>query len=181
VYLNGKRISILDRRLKQDSLQLNSPTANSVLDILVENNGRINYGPYLIDNRQGITDKVTLNGQELLGWKMFKLPFTELTGFKYLPQQNEGELQPALYRGTFSLRTTVDTYLDMKGFGKGFVFVNGHNLGKYWNIGPQQTLYVPAAWLKKGTNEVIVFDQLKGGHTEISTFDHSVLNEVIKE
>jgi beta-galactosidase len=70
-----------------------------VLDILVENNGRINYGPYLTDNRQGITDKVTLNGQELLGWKMYQFPFTATTGFKYLPAQNEGELQPALISG----------------------------------------------------------------------------------
>ncbi|MBB5395809.1 beta-galactosidase [Mucilaginibacter sp. AK015] len=178
VYLNGKRISVLDRRLKQDSLQLDNPIPNSVLDILVENNGRINYGPYLTDNRQGITDKVTLNGQELLGWKMYKFPFGTTDGFKYLPAQNQNELQPALYRGTFALRGVVDTYLDMSGFGKGFVFVNGHNLGKYWEIGPQQTLYVPAAWLKKGINEVIVFDELKSGHTELSTFDHPVLNQV---
>ncbi|MEB0249748.1 beta-galactosidase, partial [Mucilaginibacter sp. 5B2] len=181
VYLNGKRISVLDRRLRLDSLQLNSTTPNSVLDILVENNGRINYGPYLTDNRQGITEKVTLNGQELLGWKMYKFPFTTTAGFKYLSVQNQTELQPALYRGTFSLRGVVDTYLDMKSFGKGFVFINGHNLGKYWNIGPQQTLYVPAAWLKKGVNEVVLFDQLKGGHTELSTLDHSVLNQVVKE
>ncbi len=181
VYLNGKRISVLDRRLRLDSLQLNSTTPNSILDILVENNGRINYGPYLTDNRQGITEKVTLNGQELLGWKMYKFPFTTTAGFKYLSVQNQTELQPALYRGTFSLRGVVDTYLDMKNFGKGFVFINGHNLGKYWNIGPQQTLYVPAAWLKKGVNEVVLFDQLKGGHTELSTLDHSVLNQVVKE
>ncbi|MEO7213990.1 glycoside hydrolase family 35 protein [Mucilaginibacter sp.] len=182
VYLNGKRINVLDRRLKLDSLQLSSPTANSVLDILVENNGRINYGPYLTDNRQGITDKVTLNGQELLGWKMYKFPFTSLAGMKYLPAQAGDEItQPALYRGTFSLRGLGDTYLDMHGFGKGFVFINGHNLGKYWQIGPQQTLYVPAVWLKKGTNEVVVFDQLKSGHTELSTFDHPVLNEVQKD
>jgi beta-galactosidase len=182
VYLNGKRISVLDRRLKLDSLQLNNPTANSVLDILVENNGRINYGPYLTDNRQGITEKVTLNGQELLGWKMYKFPFTSLAGMKYLPAQAGDEIeQPALYRGTFSLRGVGDTYLDMHGFGKGFVFVNGHNLGRYWQIGPQQTLYVPAVWLKKGTNEVVVFDQLKSGHTELSTFDHPVLNELQKD
>ena len=127
------------------------------------------------------TEKVTLNGQELLGWKMYQLPFTSLAGFRYLPAQNEGELQPALYRGTFSLRTTGDTYLDMHGYGKGFVFINGHNLGKYWNIGPTQTLYVPAVWLKKGINEVVVFDQLLGDHKEISTLDHPVLNEVMKE
>lgn len=181
VYLNGKRISVLDRRLKQDSLQLNSPTANSVLDILVENNGRINYGPYLTDNRQGITEKVTLNGQELLGWQMYKFPFATLAGTKYLPAQAGDDIeQPALYRGTFSLRGLGDTYLDMHGFGKGFVFLNGHNLGKYWQIGPQQTLYVPAVWLKKGTNEVVVFDELKGGHTELSTLNHPVLNEQLK-
>ena len=180
VYLNGKRISVLDRRLKQDSLQLNSPTANSVLDILVENTGRINYGPYLTDNRQGITERVTLNGQELTGWKMYQFPFTTTAGFKYLPAQNEEELQPVLYRGTFSLRGTGDTYLDMHDYGKGFVFVNGHNLGKYWNIGPQQTLYVPAVWLKKGINEVVVFDELMGNHKDLSTFDHPVLGEVNK-
>jgi beta-galactosidase len=180
VYLNGKRISVLDRRLKQDSLQLNSPTANSVLDILVENTGRINYGPYLTDNCQGITERVTLNGQELTGWKMYSFPFTTTAGFKYLPAQNEDELQPVLYRGTFSLRGTGDTYLDMHDYGKGFVFVNGHNLGKYWNIGPQQTLYVPAVWLKKGINEVVVFDELMGNHKDLSTFDHPVLGEVNK-
>jgi beta-galactosidase len=180
VYLNGKRISVLDRRLKQDSVQLNSPTANSVLDILVENTGRINYGPYLTDNRQGITERVTLNGQELTDWKMYQFPFTTTAGFKYLPAQNEDELQPVLYRGTFSLRGTGDTYLDMHGYGKGFVFVNGHNLGKYWNIGPQQTLYVPAVWLKKGINEVVVFDELMGNHKDLSTFDHPVLGEVNK-
>jgi beta-galactosidase len=182
VYLNGKRISVLDRRLKQDSLELNSAAANSVLDILVENTGRINYGPYLTDNRQGITEKVTLNGLELLGWKMYQFPFNSLAGMKYAPAQaGDDNEQPALYRGTFSLRGIGDTYLDMHGFGKGFVFINGHNLGRYWQIGPQQTLYVPAAWLKKGINEVVVFDELKGGHTELSTLNHPVLNEVVKD
>ncbi|MBL4678157.1 MAG: beta-galactosidase [Mucilaginibacter sp.] len=180
VYLNGKRVAVLDRRLGQDSLQLSGVTANSMLDILVENNGRINYGPYLIDNRKGITEKVTLAGQELLGWKMYKFPLTTPAGFKYLPAQNDGEQQPALYRATFSLRGVIDTYLDMHSFGKGVAFVNGHKLGKYWNIGPQQTLFVPAAWLKKGTNEVVVFDELSSGHKEISTIDHPVLNELPK-
>ncbi|MFD0792689.1 beta-galactosidase [Mucilaginibacter litoreus] len=180
VYLNGKRVGILDRRLKQDSLQLSGVTPNSMLDILVENNGRINYGPFLTDNRKGITEKVMLNGQELLGWKMYKFPLATSAGFKYLPSPNSDEQVPALYRGTFSLRGIGDTYLDMHGFGKGVAFVNGHHLGKYWNIGPQQTLYVPAEWLKKGTNEVVIFDELNSGHKEISTIDHPVLNETGK-
>jgi beta-galactosidase len=180
IYLNGKRISVLDRRLGQDSVQINSTDPNTVLDILVENNGRINYGPFLTDNRQGITEKVTLNNEELIGWKMYKFPFNNLTGFKYSANKDTYELQPALYEGKFTLTKTGDTYLDMHGFGKGFVFLNGHNLGKYWNIGPQQTIYIPASWLKKGINKLVVFDELKGGHNKINTSGHPVLNEVVK-
>ena len=178
IYLNGKRVSVLDRRLRQDSVQISSTEPNAILDILVENNGRINYGPFLIDNRQGITEKVTLNNEELLNWKMYKFPFTTLTGNKYPAGATISPLAPGLYKGTFNLDKTGDTYLDMHGFGKGFVFLNGYNLGKYWEIGPQQTLYIPASWLKKGINEIVVFDEFKGGHSSIQTLDHPVLNEV---
>ena len=67
---------------------------------------------------------------------------------------------PAVYEGTFTLEQTGDTFLDMEPFGKGIVFVNGHNLGRYWHVGPQQTLYVPGPWLKKGDNRIVVFEQL---------------------
>ena len=192
VYLDGKRISVLDRRLGQDSVRINSTSNDAILDILVENNGRINYGPYLTDNRQGITETVTLNGDELTGWKMYKFPFSNLDGInKYITSKLTKPAGwhaivyppniPAFYKGTFFLNTTGDTYLDMRGFEKGFVFLNGHNLGKYWQIGPQQTLYIPASWLNNGLNEIVVFDELKGDHTTISTIDHPVLNEVVKE
>ncbi len=181
VYLNGKRIAVLDRRLKQDSVELSSTSPNTVLDILVENNGRINYGPFLTDNRQGITEKVTLSGKELTGWKMYKLPFTAMEGLKFGANISQSDMNPAVYAGTFSVTEPEDTYLDMHGFGKGFVFLNGINLGKYWHIGPQQTLYIPESWLKKGVNKIEVFDELKGGHTEISTLDKPVLNDVEKE
>ncbi len=181
VYLNGHRVSKLDKRLKQDSVEINTTDPNAVLDILVENNGRINYGPYLTDNRQGITEKVTLNGNELTGWKMYKLPFSNLTGFKYQSIKESSETKPALYKGIFTLNQTGDTFLDMHGFGKGFVFLNGRNIGKYWNIGPTQTIYIPESWLKKGANEIVVFDELKGNHTQISSLDHPILNELVKE
>ncbi len=179
VYLDGKRVSILDRHFKQDSVQLSAPE-NSTLDILVENNGRINYGPYLIDNRQGITEKVTLGNEELTGWKMYKFPFKTTGGFKFDANNSKNENQPAMFAGTFNLTKTGDTFLDMHGFGKGFVFLNGHNLGKYWNIGPQQTIYIPGCWLKKGLNQIEVFDELKGNHASISALDHPVLDEVVK-
>ena len=191
VYINGKRIGVLDRRLKQDSIEIDTTKSNLVIGILVENNGRINYGPYLTDNRQGITEKVTLNNKELTGWIMFKFPFKTVSGFKYMPVNTTvipgwhttviNPENPALYKGTFDLTNIGDTYLDMRGFGKGFVFLNGHNLGKYWYIGPQQTIYVPAAWLRKSHNEIVVFDELKGNHQHISTLDHPVLNEMAKE
>jgi beta-galactosidase len=180
VYLNGKRISVMDRRLKQDSVQIEGEKG-AILDILVENNGRINYGPFLTDNRQGITERVSIGNNELTGWKMYKFPFKEVSGFKYSANKDSYSLQPALYKGTFSLNVVGDTYLDLHGYGKGFVFLNGHNLGKYWNIGPQQTIYIPASWLNKGQNEIVVFDELKNGHTKISALDHPILNEVVKE
>ena len=181
VYLNGKRVGVLDRRLKQDSLLINADKPNSVLGILVENNGRINYGPYLTDNRQGITEKVTLDNNELTGWIMFKFPFNTVNGFKFDSSTLPAANGPALYKGTFSLAATGDTYLDMRGFGKGFVFLNGHNLGKYWYIGPQQTIYVPAVWLRKGKNEITVFDELNSRHKTISAIEHPVLDEVVIE
>jgi len=179
VYVNAKRVAVLDRHLKQDSVQLNNIPANARLDILVENNGRINYGPFLTDNRQGITQKVTLGGTELTGWQMYKLPYS--TAPKTPTTGEVAEDGPVIFIGTFNLTKTGDTYLDMSHFGKGFVFLNGHNLGKYWYIGPQQTLYVPKSWLKVGTNQIVVFDELKDGHRSISALDKPILNTVVKE
>ena len=66
-----------------------------------------------------------------------------------------------LFKGTFQLSAVADTYLDLSGYQKGYVWVNGHNLGRYWNIGPQQRLYCPAPWLRRGANEVLVLDLLQ--------------------
>lgn len=176
VYINGVQTATLDRRLKQDSLQLSDVPAGARLDIWVENNGRINYGPFLTDNRQGITEEVTLNGEKVDNWEMYGFPFLNVANYKYGAKPVTG--QPCLYRGTFTTQETKDTYLDMRGFGKGFVFLNGINLGKYWEIGPQQTIYVPAGWLKKGTNEIVVFDELKGGHTILNSLSNPILNQL---
>jgi beta-galactosidase len=178
IFLNGKQVGVLDRRINKDSLQLTNVPKNAVLDVLVENNGRINYGPYLTDNRHGVTKEISLNGVVVEQWKMYSLPFLNLSGQKFSSKPVKAT-QPGLYKGQFKLEELADTYLDMKDFGKGFVFLNGHNLGKYWNIGPQETIYVPAVWLKKGVNEIVIFDQLKTNHKVISALDHPILNQVI--
>jgi len=155
VILQGtRRLGTLDRRLKQTRLDVEL-AAGEPLDILVENMGRVNFGPQLTSDRKGITEKVTFDGQELAGWEIYPLPLDDAGKWPFAKKQTAG---PALHRGTFRLDLTGDTFFDMRGCGKGIVWVNGHNLGRYWRIGPQQSLFVPAGWLKKGVNEAVVLD-----------------------
>ena len=213
VFVNGKRAGVLNRMLKQDSLQVSLPGGEATIEILVENLGRINFGPHLLDNLKGITQEVLFNGQEVRGWEMFSLasPGGEKVGFagagRVAGAGAEGSAagaagsaagvsagatagvsagssagasteMPVLKKATFQLKTVGDTYLDMRDWGKGCVWVNGHNLGRYWEIGPQQTIYVPAEWLKKGKNEIEVFELLKPGQNVLKCVDKPILNVV---
>jgi len=172
VLVNGRPAGVLDRRLDQDSLSLQLPAGKVRLDILVENLGRINFGPYLLKNKKGITDKVELGGEELKGWEMYSLPFKNTDGLKSLVSSEGG---PVIRRGWFDMPVVADTYLDMRGWGKGVVWVNGHNLGRYWSVGPQQTVYVPVEWLKPAKNEVVVLELLKPGVKELKGVEKPVL------
>jgi beta-galactosidase len=177
VYINGKRVGALDRRLKQDSLQVNLPKGKVRLDILVENLGRVNFGPYLLKNKKGITDKVQLAGKELKSWKMYSLPFSTTDGFALKQSKLSGDA-PVIKKGTFDLKQVADTYLDMRNWGKGIVWVNGHNLGRYWYVGPQQTIYLPAEWLKRTDNEVVVLELIKPEQSILKTLSKPILNEL---
>lgn len=159
VYLNGKLAGTIDRRLKQDRIRLDVKEANVRLDILVENTGRVNFGHAIAGERAGITKQVTLAGRPVMGWQIFPLPMSELEKVQFSGKPCEG---PCFYRGEFKLESTGDTFLDTGEFGKGELWLNGRTLGRVWNVGPQRTLYAPAPWLKKGRNEVVVFD-LDGG------------------
>ncbi|MFT4153188.1 glycoside hydrolase family 35 protein [Parafilimonas sp.] len=176
VFVNGKKQGVLNRMLKQDSLQIELSQGENTIDILVENMGRINFGPNLLKNNKGITEKVTLNGKELRGWQMYSLPMKDISSIKYNNKPLTGA--PVLKKASFTLAEVGDTYLDMRKFGKGCVWVNGHNLGRYWQAGPQQTMYVPAEWLKKGSNEIIVFEMIKPNVNEISALDQPILNDL---
>lgn len=155
VYANGALIGTLDRRLEQDRLAVDLKEPRTRLDILVENSGRINFGAALRDERKGITRQVTLAGKPLAGWQIYSLPLTDPGKLHFQKAACSG---PCLYRGTIDLAKAGDTFLYTGNFTKGFVWVNGHALGRIWSIGPQKTLYLPGAWLKPGSNEVIVFD-----------------------
>lgn len=178
VYVNGNKIGELNRYYKKFELDVNIP-ANATLDILAESMGRINYGAEIINNLKGIISPVFIDDKELVDWQMLKAPLEQMP---YLKKYKTAKAQPGdavFYSASFALNDTGDTFLDMKNFTKGIVFVNGHHLGRYWNAGPQQTLYLPGCWLKKGTNEIIIFDQVNENVNEqISSLAEPVLDKL---
>jgi beta-galactosidase len=158
VYVDGRYVGTIDRSRDETALDIaKAEPANETLDILVEAMGRINYGPRLLD-RKGITERVTLNNMTLMGWDVHPLPMDEDYRSLVKYGRRPADRPANFFRGRFELQKTGDTFLDMSGWKKGVVWVNGHNLGRYWEIGPQKRLYCPAPFLKTGTNEIVVFD-----------------------
>jgi len=181
IFINQKRAGILDRRLNQNTLALTLPKGEVQLDIFVENMGRINFGKYLLENKKGITEQVTFDGTEVKNWSMYGFPFNNISNYttKTTPSRTTGN-GPTLQKGSFQISTIADTYLDMTDWGKGVVWVNGHNLGKYWAIGPQQTLYIPQEWLKKGKNDIAVLELIKPDQNILKAIDQPILNTIKK-
>ena len=175
VFVNGHRLGTLDRRLHQDHIPIEIPAGTNTLDILVENLGRINFGPNLDTDRKGITQAVTLDRRELNVWEVYPLPMDNPASLQF---SKSADPAPAFYRGTFDLTNTGDTFLDVSKLGMGVAWLNGHNLGRFWNIGPQQTLYVPGVWLKKGRNEVIVLDLQDDLNASLAGRAEPILNQL---
>ncbi len=155
VALDGEIVARLDRRLGESRASITCSRSRAKLDILVENCGRINYGPGLPFERKGITNAVRLNERELHGWRMISLPFDDPAGFIF---DRAGARAPALHRGVMRVQKPGDTFLDVSSLGKGVLWVNGRNAGRFWNIGPQRALYVPGVWLHAGDNDIVAFD-----------------------
>ena len=167
IFINGELVNVLDRESGNEYASVE--VANDVqLDILVENMGRVNFDPALRD-RKGITDGVTINNQYQFGWEVFPLPLNDLSQLKFSPLNNLPQAQPAFYRGSFAIEDLADTFLALPGWTKGVVWLNGFNLGRFWERGPQKTLYIPAPLLKRGQNELIVFE-LHGAQQPIVEF-----------
>ncbi len=160
VFLNGKKIGTLDRFKGIDTITISGVEGKDVtLEILVAAYGRNNYGDRMLSDKKGITDYVSFEPFTQMNWEMFSLPMDNkyLQKIKY-NSGTAGSKEGTFFKGNFTLDNLGDTYLDMSKYKSGFVVVNGHNLGRYWNRGPQQRLYCPAPWLKKAKNEIIIFD-----------------------
>ncbi len=154
VYGDGQLLGVQDRNDDEPSVRLEVPPEGLRLEILVANLGRVNYGAELHD-RKGITDGVRLSNQFLSGWEIIPLDFSRLPQLKW---QSAGPANgPGFHRAFLELDSPVDTFLKVTG-GHGTAWINGFCLGRYWEIGPQRTLYVPAPLLKQGRNEIVLFE-----------------------
>ena len=175
VFVDGKYIGKIDRVKNEKTLMLPPVEKGAELCIRIEAMGRINFGRAIKDYK-GITKEVTISAEmdgheaswNLKNWTIVPIPDNYETAVKALSVGTETSkrtrqhakllTKAGYYRGHFTLRKPGDTFLNMEAFGKGQVYVNGHAIGRFWNIGPQQTLYLPGCWLKQGRNEVIVLD-----------------------
>jgi beta-galactosidase len=180
VYIDGKRTGVLNRLKGESSVALPPVRQGAVLDILVEAMGRMNFGKGIYDWK-GITEKVEiLNEQgttELKNWKVYNIPVDyAFAKSKHYTKPAIKENQPAYYRASFTVDKIGDTFLDMSNWKKGMVYVNGHNLGRFWEIGPQQALYLPGCWLKKGKNEIIVLEMESPSEPSIVGVREPILN-----
>ena len=175
IFIDNKLIGTIDRTKNERSIKLPPVKQGATLTILIEAMGRINFGRAVKDFK-GITESVTIdteiNGHDvsyhLKNWVIVPIPDSYQTAqyaFNKLDETNRcfspiNFSSPSIgyYRGYFNLKKVGDTFLNLEQWGKGQVYVNGHALGRFWRIGPQQTLYLPGCWLKKGRNEIIVMD-----------------------
>jgi beta-galactosidase len=156
VFVDGAYKGVIDRNGQEPAIELEFGAGTFQLDILVEAQARTNYGPWLHD-RKGITEGARLGYLFLFDWTIYPLPLDAIRKVSFkAPSSGEG---PVFHRGTFMVDKPADTFLAFPGWNKGVVWINGFNLGRYWEAnGPQRTLYVPAPLLKTGRNELVVLE-----------------------
>ncbi|XP_034315593.2 beta-galactosidase-1-like protein 2 [Magallana gigas] len=181
VFVDGNSVAILEGMVDNVNVNISrgrhtdTQPKGRVLDILVENRGRVNYGimgtTILDEQLKGLNNNCFLDGELLTDVEIYPLEFDD-DFYKRLSGNHEWEVYsgqtdlPGFYRGRLFIGyTPLDSYLSMKDWTKGFVYVNGHNVGRYWNKGPQQTLFVPGPYLRQGFNEIIIFEQHKSNNS----------------
>ena len=157
VYVNQKYFGLIERQDVSQTVKVEAREGD-VLNILVENMGRLNYGGSMTDPK-GLLGDVTLDGAVLGKWTMYRLGMKDLHELSWgAASAGEG---PAFYRAKKNIEGAEDTFVNPKGWNKGHVYVNGFNLGRYWTVGPQLTLYCPGPLLKEGENEIVAFEILE--------------------
>lgn len=157
-YGNGKYLFTAYNENLGEKFEIADKQQGGVLDFLVENTGRVNFGTGLEEQHKGITGSVRINDHRHFGYDIYALPLNgeQLEKIDFSAGYREGA--PAFYEFTVEVEEPADTFLDFAGFGKGCAFINGFNLGRFWKIGPQKRLYLPAPLLRTGKNTVVIFE-----------------------
>ena len=176
IWLDDQYLGSAFRNDKDISFPITIKKSTAILKILVENMGHINYGPYFGKDLKGIIDGVTIRYQYQNNYKCYPLPLEDLTELTFSPTMNIVKNKPMFYRSYLEVDEPANTFLRFPGE-KGVVWINGFNLGRYWNIGPGDTLYVPEPILKPGLNEIIVLELHKLNSLQIEFIDRPSLNE----
>ncbi len=192
VFVGDKYIGALDRRMGEKDIVIPSQRKSETLFLVVEAMGRINFGRAIKDFKGiegGAELSIELGGNKftssLKHWNTYMLPdsYEFYAGRKYEASNgsDSANRKPGYYKATFNVGKVGDTFLDMSTWGKGLVYVNGHALGRFWEIGPQQTLYCPGCWLKKGKNEIVIFDIIGPKRQVVAGLDHPIIDKLQNE
>lgn len=173
-FINGEYVGKTDRVKNERAITIPATKKGDKLQIVVEGMGRINFGRAIKDFKGIVGDmKLTadVDGHEvtwnLKNWTMTTIPDDYQTAVKAFEKKSDNKGTRGYYRGYFNLKKVGDTFLNFETWGKGQVYVNGHAMGRIWYIGPQQTLFIPGCWLKKGKNEIIVLDVVGPKETKV--------------
>ena len=169
IYVNGELRGIQYRNDAEPQVKLAVPREGCDLDILVENMGRINYGYHLLD-RKGITEGIRLGQAFVYQWDNYPLGLTDLSGVRFERKAPAFDGTPLFMRATLDVDEPCDTFIKLPGFKKGVIFVNGRILSRYWEVGPQHSAYLPAPFMRKGENEIIVLE-LDGFDRPVAVLD----------
>jgi beta-galactosidase len=162
VFVDGRLAGTMDTRHRRFSVDIPARKRDTIVEILLYTIARVNFGMEVHD-RKGLQGPVMLRtskdkAQEVKGWEIRAIDFGADGGLPALRWQAQRAAGPAFWRGSFDAGTPADTFLDMSSWGQGIVWINGRCLGRYWSIGPTQTMYLPGPWIHAGRNEVVVLD-----------------------
>lgn len=157
IYKNDELLGVQYRNDKEPTVSTDIPAEGATLSVLVENMGRVNYGAYLKDPK-GVTEGIGFGWNFIYHWQTYPLPLDDLSAVDFIEQKPVFDSTPLLLRAEIDIDECCDTFVKLPGFKKGMIFINGRALSRYWEVGPQRSAYLPAPFLKKGKNELIVLE-----------------------
>lgn len=169
VYVNSKRQGVIDATYEVPRTIKVDLKSGDVLDLLVENLGRVNFDRFMVDQRKGVVGNVTVGDDVLSDWQIYPLSLEDVSNVSTdggRAPEPSSDSAPIFYTGSFDVEKPGDTFLEFPGWVKGVVWVNEVNLGRYWTIGPQQSLYLPGCYVQKRDNQVVILGLEPTGEEE---------------